>query len=166
MAEPFLGEIRSFAFGVVPAGWAACNGQLLQVNQNQALFTLLGNTYGGDGKTNFALPNLQGRTPVHVGSNIQLGQSQGEQTHALTVNEMPAHTHTASASTGAANKPSPLGNVWAIPANRDIYASEAAVTMSPNAIATAGASQPHSNMQPYTTLSYCIAIQGIFPPHP
>ena len=111
MAEPFIGEIRSFAFGVVPDGWAPCNGQLLPIAQNQALYAILGNTYGGDGRTTFALPNLQGRAPVHPGGGVTLGQSAGEETHVLTVNEMPMHNHSAYGSSDASSS-DPTNNAW------------------------------------------------------
>ncbi|MFS0724276.1 phage tail protein [Paenibacillus sp. 1P07SE] len=164
MAEPFVGEIRLFSFGVIPSGWAPCNGQILQVNQNQALFSLLGNRYGGNGQTTFALPNLNGRAPLHRSSSIPVATSAGEAAHTLTLNEMPQHNHTASGSTDSANQPVPTGNTWGTMAsNRQIYASTADTTMSPAALATAGGSQAHDNMQPYTVVSFCIALNGIYP---
>ncbi|MBD2843901.1 phage tail protein [Paenibacillus sp. IB182496] len=167
MAEPFVGEIRTFAFGVIPKGWAPCNGQILQIAQNQALFVLLSNRYGGDGKTTFALPNLQGKAPLHFSGSIPVATSAGEASHTLTVHEMPQHTHQVSASTDNATLPVPTGNTWGTtPATRPIYEANANTTMSAGAFAPAGGSQPHNNMQPYSVLSFCIALVGIFPPKP
>lgn len=164
MAEPFVGEIRTFAFGVVPKGWALCNGQLLQINSNQALYSILGIRYGGDGRTTFALPNLQGRTPIHMSSNYPIAASGGEAAHTLTINEIPQHTHQANGSLTNADMPKPEGNTWATTATaRPIYAATANTTMNAAAIGTAGESQAHNNMQPYTAISFCIALQGIYP---
>jgi len=160
--EPFLSEIRIMSFGYPPKGWALCNGQLLPINQNQALFSLLGTTFGGDGRTTFALPNLQGRAPMHVGSGRILGQQGGEAAHTLSLAEMPAHTHTAMAqpAVGAQLPPvnaflSQASNVYRTPDNLTPLLS---ATVNP-----VGGSQAHTNMQPYLTLSFCIALQGIFP---
>ncbi len=162
MAEPFLSEIRIMSFSYPPRGWALCNGQLLPINQNQALFALLGTTFGGNGQTTFALPDLRARTPIHVGAGHILGQAGGEAAHTLTLTELPAHTHTLEGTNenGAAANPSgavlgAVNNVYHAPANP--------VTMSPGSVTTVGGSQPHDNMQPYLTLSFCIALQGIFP---
>lgn len=160
MAEPFIGEIRQFAFGVVPRGWAACQGQLLPISQNAALFSLLGTTYGGDGKTTFQLPDLRGRLPLGFGNDYPLGTVDGEATHALSANEMPAHTHQVKASSAAGSQSTVGNNYWAGAMN---YAPTPSGPMAPAAIATAGASQPHENMQPYTALNLCIALTGIFP---
>lgn len=167
MAEPFLAEIRSFSFNFAPRGWAFCNGQLLSIQQNQALYSLLGVTYGGDGRTTFALPNLQGRVAIHRSSTIPYGASSGESTHTLTVNEMPMHTHQAFGSMDLAVSFRPTDNTWGSNNNNtNIYettpGSDPAV-MSPNSIGISGGSQPHNNMQPYTALNYCIALAGIFP---
>jgi microcystin-dependent protein len=162
MAEPFVGEIRSFAFGIIPKGWMLCNGALLPVKTNQALFAVIGATYGGDGTTTFALPNLQGRTPIGANAQFKLGVAGGEETHVLTVSEMPQHTHTAAGSSITASAVTPAGNVWA-KTSPNSYNSSANVTMSPDAISSTGSSAAHSNMQPYLALSYCIAITGIFP---
>ena len=162
MAEPFLGEIKLFSYSYAPQGWAFCNGQLLQINQNQALYAILGATYGGDGRTTFALPDLRGRAPVHVGSSIRLGQSSGEEQHTLTINEMPNHTHVASATNITATSKIATGNVWG-KTNANMYAQQANTTMNPEALMSSGGNQPHNNMQPYTVLNYCIAITGIFP---
>jgi microcystin-dependent protein len=162
MSEPFLGEIRPFSFGFAPKGWAMCNGQLLPINQNQALFSILGTTYGGDGRTTFALPNLQGRTPFHTGNGFNLGQSSGEQAHTLNSNEMPGHTHAAVASANTANQASPVNNYWAVSQTYTAYASSANETMAPQAVGAVGG-QPHENLSPFLVLNFCIALQGIFP---
>jgi microcystin-dependent protein len=161
MGTPYLGEIRIFSFNFTPKGWAMCNGQLLAINQNQALFSLLGTTYGGNGINNFSLPNLQGRTPVYVGNGLLLGQTGGEQSHTLTINEIPLHTHPVTASSAAADNSVTQGNVWA--KTESAYATAATGTMDPTAVPMAGGGQPHNNMQPYLVLSFCIALQGIFP---
>jgi microcystin-dependent protein len=162
MAEPFLSEIRIMSFNFAPKGWAFCNGQLVPINQNQALFALLGTTFGGNGQTTFALPNLQGRTPIHVGSGHTLGQNAGEQAHTLTLAELPSHTHVHNATNanGAAANPSnavlgAANNLYRSPANP--------TTLHPGTVTTVGGSQAHLNMQPFLTLSFCIALQGIFP---
>lgn len=162
MSEPFIGEIRAFPYGFAPRGWALCNGNLLPIPQNQALFSILGTTYGGDGRTTFALPNLQGRVPVHPGNGIMQGQASGEEAHALAISEMPAHNHRAVGSSGAASTKVAAGNVWATTQNL-LYSDTPGTQMSPQALGTAGNSQPHGNMQPYLVLSYCIAIVGIYP---
>jgi microcystin-dependent protein len=161
MAEPFLAEIRIFSFVFAPKGWALCNGQLLPINQNQALFSLLGTTYGGDGRVNFALPDLRGRSPVHVGAGIVLGQRAGEQAHTLTAAEMPAHTHVATGSSTPANLGDPTGNVWAT--GNAAYNPSPNTTMNPACVVPVGGSQAHLNMSPFFTLNFCIALQGIFP---
>jgi microcystin-dependent protein len=153
--------MRIFSFNFPPKGWAMCNGQLLPINQNQALFAILGTTYGGNGQTTFALPNLQGRMPVHVGGGISLGQIGGEASHALTIPELPAHTHQASGSSTLANLGNPTGNLWA--AGNAAYNPASNTSMNPACITNAGGSQPHENMSPYLVLSICIALQGIFP---
>ncbi|MEC1179520.1 tail fiber protein [Metasolibacillus meyeri] len=163
MAEPFLGEIRLFAFNRIPKGWLPCNGQLLSVNSNQALYSLIGATYGGDGRTTFALPNLQGRVPVHQGAGINYGTAGGEATHTLTVNEMPQHTHTAYADTANATQASPQNNTWGTVSDESIYAQSGNVTMNVAALSSAGQSAAHNNMQPYLALSFCIATSGIYP---
>jgi microcystin-dependent protein len=162
MAEPFLAEIRLVSFAYAPSGWALCNGQLLPINQNQALFSLLGTNYGGDGRTTFALPNLQGRVPVHVGQNILLGQQGGEASHTLLQAEMPAHSHLAQGSSGNPDSP-PANAVWAA-APADAYSSGPPnTTLHPSALSAAGGSQPHENRQPFLVLNFVIALQGIFP---
>ena len=162
MATPYLSEIKIFSFNFSPKGWAFCNGQLLPINQNQALFALIGTYYGGDGRVNFALPNLQGNTPIHMGSGQTLGQLGGEQNHTLTMAEIPAHTHTWSATNAAANAPNPTANLLGGAPEYDGSGSNL-TPMYPGVLATVGGSQPHQNMQPYLTLNFCIALQGIFP---
>jgi microcystin-dependent protein len=162
MGTPFIAEIRIVSFNFAPRGWALCNGQLLQINQNQALFSLLGTMYGGDGRTTFALPDLRGRVPVHVGAGFVQGEKAGEEAHTLISSEMPAHTHLVSASSGAPNQGSPAGNEWA--ALNGGYSTVAPdATLNPSAIGAIGGSQPHTNLQPYLVLNYVIALQGIFP---
>ena len=164
MAEPFLSEIRIMSFSFAPKGWAMCNGQLLPINQNQALFSLLGTTYGGDGRVNFALPDLQGRTPIHTGSGFTLGERGGEQAHTLSISELPTHTHSAKASSSDGNNVVPTGNVLASSLNQSYRAPDNALTsLAPGTIANVGGSQAHLNMQPFLALSFCIALQGIFP---
>jgi microcystin-dependent protein len=167
MAEPFLSEIRIMSFNFAPRGWALCNGQLLPINQNQALFSLLGTTFGGDGRVNFALPDLRARTPIHVGSGHILGEKGGEQAHTLSISELPTHTHAAHGSSAAADAAVPTGNLLAAVDNTtfgNAYTGTSNLTaMAPAALSDVGGSQAHVNMQPYLTLSFCIALQGIFP---
>jgi microcystin-dependent protein len=166
MAEPFLSEIRIMSFAFAPKGWALSDGQLLPINQNQALFSLLGTTFGGDGRVNFALPDIRGRAPIHVGSGHTLGERGGEQAHTLSIAEIPTHTHVASG-TSTSSDPNgtniPTGNLLcAGPA--EIYAAPSQlVALNAATVANTGASQAHLNMQPFLTLSFCIALQGIFP---
>lgn len=166
MAEPFLSEIRIMSFGFPPRGWALCNGQLLPINQNQALFSLLGTTFGGDGRVNFALPNLQGRASMHVGSGHTLGERGGEQAHTLSIAELPQHTHMAQGSSTLADQFIPNGNLLANvdTAFGNSYAPAASlVAMDPGSMANVGGSQAHLNMQPFLVLNFSIALQGIFP---
>ena len=163
MSEPFLSEIRIMSFSFAPKGWAMCNGQLLPINQNQALFSLLGTTYGGDGRVNFALPDLRGRVPMHEGNTHTLGERGGSQEHTLTMGQLPEHTHAVRVSTAAGTTTGAAGSVLAkAPANT--YASPSQlVAMAPSASASVGGSQAHLNMQPFLALTFCIALQGIFP---
>jgi microcystin-dependent protein len=162
MAEPFLSEIRIFSFTFAPKGWALCNGQLLPINQNQALFALLGTTYGGNGQTNFALPNQQGKVPIHVGSGHTLGETGGEQAHTISIAEMPTHTHLVMASPQNGAQPTIPGAVLA--AANNLYNQPTQLTsLNPGTITNVGGSQAHLNMQPYLALNFCIALQGIFP---
>jgi microcystin-dependent protein len=163
MATPFLSEIKIFGINFAPKGWALCNGQLLSINQNQALFSLLGTTYGGDGIQNFALPNLQGRAPVHMGNGIVLGEKAGESVHTLTIPEMPEHAHQPVGSSSAATVRTAAGNLWATDAANNPYSPTANGAMSPAAVTQVGGSQAHQNMSPYLTLTFCIALTGIFP---
>jgi microcystin-dependent protein len=165
MAEPFLSEIRIMSFGFPPKGWALCNGQLMPINQNQALFSLLGTTYGGNGQTNFALPDLQARTPIHLGNGHFLGGKAGEQAHTLSISELPTHAHAWNAvnvPATSSNNNSTLtlaqsvqSNLYSAPTNLQV--------MAPNTVGNTGGSQPHVNMQPFLVLNFCIALQGIFP---
>jgi microcystin-dependent protein len=170
MADPFVAEIRIYPFNFAPTGWAFCDGQILPLSQNTALFSLLGTTYGGDGKTNFALPDLQGRVPLHPGqgpglSLYDLGQTGGVETVTLLESEIPAHSHTLRGSNLIADSPTPANNTLA--RFRGGYQSNTGglVAMSPAALPPAGGDQPHNNMMPYLTLSFCIALQGVYPPH-
>ena len=163
MSEPFLSEVRIVSFNFAPQGWALCNGQLLQINQNQALFSLLGTTYEGNGQTTFALPNLQGKLSMHTGNNFFLGQASGEQTHTLTTTEMPTHTHVPNASSSPPNINTPANNFWASNTGFAPYGTIPNESMSPIALTNTGGSQPHDNMAPYLVLNFIIALQGIFP---
>jgi microcystin-dependent protein len=162
MAEPFLSEIRLMSFNFAPRGWALCNGQLLPINQNQALFSLLGTTFGGDGRVNFALPDLRGRIPIHVGSGHTLGERGGEQAHTLSIAELPQHTHVLLGNAANAGSNDPVSK---LPAQSDnIYHAPTSLTaLGPSSVANVGGSQAHLNIQPFLTLSFCIALQGIFP---
>jgi microcystin-dependent protein len=166
MAEPFLSEIRLMSFVFAPKGWALSNGQLLPINQNQGLFSLLGTTFGGDGRVNFALPDLRGRAPIHVGSGHTLGERGGEQAHTLSIAELPTHTHVASGTSNSSDPNgtnNPTANLLASgPA--EIYAAAGSLgALGASSVSTVGGSQAHLNMQPFLTLSFAIALQGIFP---
>jgi microcystin-dependent protein len=164
MAEPFLSEIRIMSFGFPPKGWALCNGQLLPINQNQALFSLLGTTFGGDGRVNFALPDLRARTPIHVGSGHTLGERGGEQAHTLSISEIPTHTHVLNGTSNNGSAQVPTGNLLAKEPNFFYHSPDnAPVAMSPSCVTNVGGSQAHLNMQPFLTLNFAIALQGIFP---
>jgi len=162
MSEPFLSEIRIMSFAFAPKGWAFCNGQTLPINQNQALFALLGTTYGGDGRVTFALPDNRGRTPIHTGNGHGLGEMGGEQAHTLTLAETPSHAHLAQASSNNGDTVVPTGAVPASVGGK--YGPATHLTgLNPVAVQTVGGSQAHENMQPYLGLNFCIALQGIFP---
>jgi microcystin-dependent protein len=162
MSEPFLGEIKIISWNFPPKGWTFCNGQLLPINQNQALFSILGTTYGGDGRVNFGLPNLQGRMPVHVGTGISLGELGGETAHTLNISELAAHNHVPLGANTAATAPGPAGDLWATNPNNG-YAGAGNASMNPACILAVGGNQAHENMSPYLVLNYIIALQGIFP---
>ena len=167
MSEPFLAEVRMVGFDFAPRGWAFCDGQILPINQNQSLYSLLGTTYGGDGRTSFALPDLRGRTPLHIGrsnggDSHSLGQKSGEETHTLSVNELPNHRHETMASSVAADAPTPDGHVLAS-ANNVWHDATNPVGLRSGTIGSSGGSQAHDNMQPYLVLNFCIALQGLFP---
>jgi len=170
MADPFVAEIRIFPFNFAPKGWAFCDGQLLPLSQNTALFSLLGTTYGGDGKSNFALPNMQGNAPMHPGqgpglSLHDLGETGGSETVSLLESEIPFHSHAANASGADGTTGIPSANLVANGVGVNMYTPTLTATMlNPNALAPAGGDQPHNNMQPYLTLNFCIALQGVFPP--
>jgi microcystin-dependent protein len=163
MSEPFIAEVKIISWNFPPKGWAFCNGQLLPINQNQALFSILGTTYGGDGRVTFALPNLQGRMPVHVGDGIILGEQGGETAHTLNISEMPAHNHVpVGSSTNPPTSPTAAGNLWSAN-NTKSYDTATNTAMNPAGILPTGGSQPHENMSPYLVLNFIIALQGIFP---
>jgi len=176
MAEPFLGEIRLFSFSYAPRGWALCNGQLLPITPNQALFALLGTTYGGDGETNFGLPDLRGRVPIHTSAAHTQGQAGGEEAHVLLLSEIPSHAHTWTASANPASSGTP-GGLLATTAAADLIfrdgfegatlllygRAQDLAGMRADAVGAAGQGQAHDNMQPYLAISFCIALQGIFP---
>ncbi|MGA8818829.1 MAG: tail fiber protein [Xanthobacteraceae bacterium] len=177
MSEPFLGEIKIISWNFPPKGWAFCNGQLLPINQNQALFSILGTTYGGDGLQTFGLPNLQGRMPVHVGNGIVLGQLAGETAHTLNIGEIPTHTHFLAADPAAASSDTPdpaggkalaqssgSGGSPPAPFAANIYSSAGANSnLNPACVSFTGGNQPHDNMSPYLVLNFIVALQGIFP---
>ena len=163
MATPYLGEIKIISFNYAPNGWAFCNGQLLAINQNQALFSILGTTYGGDGQRTFGLPNLQGRVPVHIGNGIVLGESAGEQNVTLLVPQMPAHTHAPTGVSNTANLAAPKNNLWANSPSNPFSKTAGSTAMNPAAVTATGGSQSHNNMPPYLVMNFVIALQGIFP---
>lgn len=162
MSEPFLSEIKIVSFNFPPKGWALCNGQLLPINQNQALFALLGTTYGGNGQTNFALPNLRGRVPIHFGGSHNLGEAAGSTSVTVNIQQLPTHLHAANATNAASNAADPTGAIFAEVAS--MYGPpNSLTTISPQTVSSVGGSQPHNNMMPYLVLNFIIALQGIFP---
>ena len=168
MSEPFLAEIRMVGFNFPPRGWAFCDGQILPINQNQSLYSLLGTIYGGDGRTTFALPDLRGRTPIHLSATHGQGQKAGEEAHMLAENEMPAHTHMLQASGASATQAGPTGNLLAKStlASGMVYSTTTDaqdVSLGASAITNTGSGQGHNNMQPYLAVNFCIAIQGLYP---
>lgn len=162
MAEPFLSEFRLFSFVFPPKGWALCNGQLLPINQNQALFSLLGTTFGGDGRVNFALPDLRGRAPLGVGGGHTLGERLGEAAHTLSIAELPTHSHVLTGDSATGNTPAPTGALLAA-GNNQYRAPDDLVALRADSVTNTGGSQAHLNLPPFLTLSWCIALQGIFP---
>lgn len=162
MAEPFLGEVRMVGFDFAPRGWALCDGQLLPINQNQALFSLLGTVYGGDGKTTFALPDLRGRTPVHADTEHPLGSASGEETHTLAPGEMPQHTHPVWAAAVTAGTPNPSGAMLATASSAIYGSAKNLLTLVPDTVGATGG-QAHDNMQPYLVVNFIIALSGIYP---
>jgi microcystin-dependent protein len=164
MSNPYVGEIRMFAGNFAPVGWALCQGQLLPISENETLFNLIGTTYGGDGQTTFALPDLQSRIPVHTGSSFVLGQSAGEEQVALTTQQIPAHSHAVSVSTGSGTQSSPGGNILAGSATVALYNGNSPnQSLSAQTVLSVGGSQPHDNMQPFLVLNYIISLFGVYP---
>ncbi len=170
MSQPFVGEIRMFGGSFAPSGWAFCDGSLIPISENDVLFNLIGTTYGGDGQENFALPNLQGRIPIHAGQgpgisqNYQIGETGGTEQVTLSVNQIPIHNHALIASTDPANTPNPGNNVLSAPVTaRPFYQSTPNVGMNPGILAVAGGSQPHDNMMPFMVVTFIISLFGIYP---
>lgn len=164
MSGPFVGEIRMFAGNFPPSGWAFCNGQLIAISENETLFNLIGTTYGGDGQSTFALPNLQSRVPVHVGPGFTLAQSGGAETVTLTTNQIPAHSHVPLCFSAAGNNASPASSVWGVDTGLPNYDTNApSVSLDPGAIGSAGGSQPHDNMIPFLCINFILSLFGIFP---
>lgn len=164
MSSPFIGEIRMFAGNFAPVGWAFCNGALIPISENDALFNLIGTTYGGDGQNTFALPDLQSRVPVHVGPGFALGQSGGAETVTLTTSQIPAHSHVPQCSSATGTQSSPANGVWAVPSAGTRYASLApSLNLDPGAVGSAGGSQPHDNMVPFLVVNFILSLFGIFP---
>ncbi|MFN2510479.1 MAG: phage tail protein [Pyrinomonadaceae bacterium] len=165
MSEPFLSEIKIVSFNYAPQGWALCNGQLLPINQNQPLFSLLGTTYGGNGQTTFALPNLRGQVPIHTGNGHSLGETAGSTATTLNIQQLPTHSHALQASTAVSNTDTPSSTaLLGSSTPNDLYTGPASlVTKAPGTVTNIGGSQPHNNMMPYLVLNFIIALQGIFP---
>ncbi|NOQ98136.1 MAG: phage tail protein [Calditrichae bacterium] len=164
MSEPFLAEIKIVGFNFAPRGYAFCDGQILPINQNQSLYSLLGTTYGGDGRITFALPDLKGRTPIHTGTTNHLGNKAGTERPALSIQELPVHTHQTSAATSDATLEDPTGNIWAADSDGTNYGSAPPnSSMSGPSLASIGGGQQHNNMQPYLALNFVIALRGLFP---
>lgn len=164
MSSPFIGEIRMFAGNFAPVGWAFCDGSLIPISENDALFNLIGTTYGGDGQNTFALPNLQSRIPVHVGPGFALGQTGGVESVTLTVSQIPAHSHVPQCNSGTGNQAAPTAGVWAQPSLGADYSSTApSLPMDPAAIGSSGGSQPHDNMVPFLVVNFILSLFGIFP---
>jgi microcystin-dependent protein len=165
MADPFIGQINLFAFNFAPRGWATCDGQILGIGQNQALFSLLGITYGGDGTTTFGLPDLRGRVPIHFSPSVALGTKSGAEAVTLTTANIPAHTHVLAGSSQEGTSPNPGNAMFAVTSANPVkeYALSADATMNPASVSNTGGSQPHENRMPFLTISFCIALNGVFP---
>ena len=163
MAEPFLAEIRIMSFNFPPKGWALCNGQFLPINQNQALFSLMGTMYGGNGQTTFALPNLRGRVPIHMGAGFTQGQAAGQEAHTVTISELPTHAHMVQCTPTGAATDDPSNRLPGRAAGNAYGSATGLVPMAPQTVTSIGGSQAHQNMQPFLTLNFCVALQGIFP---
>ena len=163
MSEPFLSEIKIVSFNFAPKGWALCNGQLLPINQNQALFALLGTTYGGNGQTNFALPNLRGRVPISFGNGHNLGEAAGSTAVTVNIQQLPTHLHFLQGTTTDGNVKTPINNILARSVATPYAQPSGAIAFPPDAVTSVGGSQPHNNMMPYLALNFIIALQGIFP---
>lgn len=174
MSESYIGEIRMFAGNFAPYGWALCEGQTLAIAENEALFALIGTTYGGDGQTSFNLPDLRGRTPIHVSTNHQLGSSGGTETVTLNANQIPNHNHPVHATTANGSEPSPSNMLWAVTSGYSNYSNDKdsngnllpKVPMSSNTVSSVGGNQPHENMMPSLPISFIISLYGIFPQQP
>lgn len=163
MSQPFLGEIKIMSFGFAPKGWAMCNGQFLPINQNQALFSLLGTMYGGNGQTTFALPNLQGQVPIHVGNGHIQGEVGGEQAHTLSINELPTHTHVMNGTSTTGTSNVTTSNILGVSQTPVYNGPQSLAPLNAASVTNVGGSQAHLNLQPFLTLNFCIALQGIFP---
>jgi|SRR6185312_1962378 len=164
MGTPYVGEIRMFAGNFAPAGWAFCNGQLMAISENEVLFQLIGTTYGGDGQSTFALPNLSSRVPMHTGSGFVIGQTGGTETVTLTTSQVPAHSHVPLCNSGAGSQDDPTGGIWAQQTSNAPYVNLApSLNMAQNAIGSAGGSQPHDNMVPFLAINFIISLFGVFP---
>jgi microcystin-dependent protein len=163
MSSPFIGEIRMFGGNFAPQGWAFCDGSLLPISENDALFNLIGTTYGGDGQSTFALPDLRSRIPLHVGPGFALGQSGGAETVTLTTSQIPAHTHVPQGNSGAGTQSSPGNGVWAQSTLDQFSSSAPTVSMAPAALGLNGGSQPHDNMMPFLAVNFILSLFGIFP---
>ena len=163
MAQPYIGEIRMVGFNFAPQGWAFCNGSLLSIAENSALFNLLGTTYGGDGQQTFALPDLRGRIPFHQGNSFVMGQLAGEETVTLIQNQLPIHTHALAASSSQGTQPAPTGGYWAQSSLDEYSTQPASHPMAAAAIGSTGGSQPHDNLPPYTVINFVISLFGVYP---
>ena len=164
MAQPYVGEIRMFAGNFAPAGWMFCEGQLLPISENETLFQLIGTTYGGDGQSTFAMPDMRGRLPIHQGNGFTLAQSGGVEQVTLTIPQLPSHSHSFQATNNPADSPSPQGNMMGVSSNTNVFFNDTPnVTMAPSMLSSVGGNQPHSNIQPFLCVDFIISLYGIFP---